>query len=387
MWSDALSVASQRGTIKVALDTSFAGVNTTGVGIYSARLASALEARSHELGIQLCCYGPSCDPWKSSKSSFAMAQEWPLNTHVMLPLRLLRDKPTVTHSTSHIGPLWGPGKLVVTVHDLIFRRYPEDYSPAWLWITRLTLPAILRRAHTVIADSYATKSDIERFYRVRHSKIVVIYPGVDEAYALQRGTGDRSVGRPYVLCLGPWVRRKNLQVVVRAFAQLALQIPDLDLAITGTQPAGMKGYSRKELVDSLPDEIRSRAKLMGYVAREELPRLVANAAALAYPSRWEGFGLPPLEAMSAGVPVIASKTPAVEEVTAGGAYLCDPDNVSEWVEAFRRILLDRGCTERMVEAGLRRSADFTWERCAAQTAQVYHRVARARIARGGKRQV
>ncbi|MGA7731136.1 MAG: glycosyltransferase family 1 protein [Chloroflexia bacterium] len=371
----------------MALDTSFAGVNATGVGLYSARLASALQARSHELGIQLRCYGPSCDSRRSSQSLLTTAQEWPLNTHFALPLRLLRDKPTVTHSTSHIGPLWGPGNLILTVHDLIFRRYPKDYNLPWLWITRLTLPAVLRRSHTIIADSHATKSDIERFYRIQPDKIVVIYPGVDETYTLQRNATSGSSERPYVLCLGPWVRRKNLRVVVRAFEQLALQIPDLDLVITGEQPVGMKGYSPAELVGMLPDEIRSRIKLMGYVAREKLPRLVANAVALAYPSRWEGFGLPPLEAMSAGVPVVASKSPSIEEVTAGAAYLCDPDNVSEWVEAFRRILLDPDRAQRMVELGLRRSADFTWERCAAQTAQVYHQVARARIVRGRRRPV
>jgi glycosyltransferase involved in cell wall biosynthesis len=379
-----LSVADRHQVLKVALDTSFAGVNATGVGLYSARLASALRARSRELRIQLRCYGPSCASRRSINSALAMAQEWPLNTHFGLPLRLLRDKPTITHSTSHIGPLWGPGKLIITVHDLIFRRYPKDYNLPWLWITRLTLPAVLRRSHKIIVDSYATKCDIERFYRIQPGKIVVIYPGVDETYALQRNATERSGARPYVLCLGPWVRRKNLHVVVRAFEQLALQIPDLDLVITGEQPAGMKGYSREDLVGTLPDEIRLRVKFMGYVAREELPRLVANAAALAYPSRWEGFGLPPLEAMSAGVPVVASKTPAVEEVTAGAAYLCEPDNVSEWVEALGRILRDPGCAERMVEAGLRRSADFTWERCAAQTAQVYHRVARARKVRGSR---
>jgi glycosyltransferase involved in cell wall biosynthesis len=385
MWSDALAVASRHQALKVALDTSFAGVNATGVGLYSARLASALQARSQELDIQLRCYGPSCDSRRSTASALAVAQEWPLNTHFLLPLRLLRDKPTVIHSTAHIGPLWGPGKLIVTVHDLIFRRYPEDYSPVWLWITRLALPAVLRRSHMVIADSYATSSDIERFYRIQHDKIVVIYPGVDEAYALQRNATSESSEKPYVLCLGPWVQRKNLQIVVRAFAQLASQIPDLDLVITGKQPAGMKGYSREQLVGILPEEIRSRVKLMGYVAREKLPRLVANAAALAYPSRWEGFGLPPLEAMSAGVPVVASKTPAVEEVTAGAAYLCDPDDAGEWAEALGRIILDPGCTQRMVETGLRRSSDFTWERCAAQTAQVYHKVARARLVRGSRR--
>ena len=311
-------------------------------------------------------------------------QEWPLNTQLALPVRLLRYKPIITHCTSHIGPIWGPGKLVVTVHDLIFRRYPHDYNPFWLFITRITLPTILRRAVAIVADSQATKNDIQHFYGVRTGKIVVIYPGVDEAYTTQRHTMEAQ-SNPYILCLGPWVRRKNLPVVVRAFEQIARQMPDLRLLISGEPSTGMKGYTAEELVGPLPEDIRSRVELLGYVARDDLPHLVGNATLLAYPSRWEGFGLPPLEAMLAGVPVVATRTPVVEEVTAGAADLCNPDNPGEWVKAFYRVVMDKNHAKRMVEAGLRRSAAFTWERCATQTASLYHRVAHKASASGNNR--
>jgi alpha-1,3-rhamnosyl/mannosyltransferase len=295
----------------------------------------------------------------------------------MLPIRLLRNKPNITHSTSHIGPVWGPGKRVVTVHDLIFRRYPQDYNPIWLLITRLTLPAVLRRAAAIIADSHATKRDVERFYGVHPTRIVVVYPGVDRVYPV---AGDLRAGpaarlERYVLCLGPWVRRKNLEVVVRAFGQIAPRIPDLRLVITGEPVAGMQGYTPAQLIGALPADIRSRVQLTGYVARDELLSLLANASALAYPSRWEGFGLPPLEAMSAGVPVLASDTPAVAEATGGAACLCDPDDAQQWARALERVLLDHEHAQRMIEAGRRQSATFTWERCAAQTARVYHHIA------------
>jgi alpha-1,3-rhamnosyl/mannosyltransferase len=270
--------------------------------------------------------------------------------------------------------MWGPGRLIVTVHDLIFRRYPEDYDPVWLALTRLTLPLVLRRSSMVIADSYATRHDIQTYYGLKSKKITVIYPGVDPQYTLgnQELSGDSS---NYILCLGPWVRRKNLEVVIQAFSLLADEMPDLKLVVTGKPSSGMKGYTTEELLGPLSAEVRSRVRLMGYVARSELARLVQEASLLAYSSRWEGFGLPPLEAMSAGVPVVASDTPAVSEVTGGAALLVSPDDRVQWAMAMRRILNETSLRQELIEGGKKRSATFTWEKCARQTADVYHSVA------------
>src|SRR5215203_2744129 len=154
----------QNHTLRVALDTSFTGVNPTGVGLYSRRLAAALSVQRHDLGIDLRCYGAACRLEANPQNLLTLATEWPTYTHLALPLRLLRYKPNIVHATSHIGPLWGPGKLIVTVHDLIFERYPEDYDHVWLALTRITLPLVLRRASKIIADSYATRHDIQTSY-------------------------------------------------------------------------------------------------------------------------------------------------------------------------------------------------------------------------------
>ena len=368
-------------TVRVALDTSYAGTNLTGVGLYSKRLVEELRAHERELGLKMSFYGAAACSGTSGIGPRSLVQEWPTYTHGALPLALLRNRPNVVHSTSHVGPLWGPGKLIVTVHDLIFMRYPEDYNRGWLALALLTLPRVLKRAAAIIADSYATKADIERFFAVPPAKVTVIYPGIDRAYGEveQRGS-DGSLTRTlrqgrYILSLGPWVRRKNLEVVVEAFKRIAPRFPDVQMVITGKPARGMKGYTEESLLGMLPPNTRARVRLPGFVAQRDLYRLVSGATLLAYPSRWEGFGLPPLEAMLAGVPVVASLTPAVEEVTEGAAMLCDADNPHEWAKTLEQLLSDPKTAADLSAAGRKRAAEFSWERCARETAALYHRVA------------
>ena len=379
----ALPYDSGQRSLRVALDTTYAGVNPTGVGLYSARLATELRRQSATSGVDLRCYGPACRADGGRDSLLNTLQEWPTYTHAVLPTRLLGFRPRVVHSTSHIGPLWGPGKSIVTVHDLIFMHFPGDYQRGWLALTRALLPHVLRRATAVIADSHATKKDIEHFFAIMGRKIVVIYPGIDtEANTpkLQTSMSARKwTMSPYILCLGPWVLRKNLPVVVQAFSKLADHLPDLNLVITGERPRGMKGFTEDGLLGLVPDQYRNRVHLTGYVTQAEKQALVANARVLCYPSRLEGFGLPPLEAMAHGTPVLAASSPAVAEVTGGAALTADPDSPEQWAVAVGRLLTDPSLAAQLRASGLRRSAFFTWERCAQQTARLYRRVASRRL--------
>lgn len=373
------SGGAQGAALTVALDTTFAGVNPTGVGLYSRQLHRHIALLAAPRNLRLQCYGPACGDHAHATLS-GLLQELVPYTQGILPLRLLRSRPSIVHSTSHLGPLWGPGKLVVTVHDLIFMRYPADYDLGWLLITRTLLPLVLRRASAVIADSQTTRRDIGHFFKVTPRKIHVVYPGIDEEYRrLMDKKPTIQQEEPYIVCVGPWVRRKNLGVVLRAFSRLIEELPDVRLVITGSMARGMKGPSAEELVGQLPAHVWARVKLAGYLPAGELRALLAGAALLAYPSRFEGFGLPPLEAMAAGVPVVASNTPAVTEVTAGAALLAAPDKPTEWAAAFARILTDPALVATLKEQGLRRSRQFSWEHCARQTIDIYDRIARRTV--------
>lgn len=353
------------------------------MGIYSRRLASYMALEAHSQALTVRCYGPACLEDNVVAGLFNLAQEWPTNTHGLLPLRLLGFRPDVVHATSHIGPLWGPGRLVVTVHDLIFMQRPQDYNPIWLAVTRATLPRVLARALAIIADSQATSRDVERYFGINPAKLHVVYPGIDPLTPGRQGNKQEAalagIGLGptdcYIICLGPWVRRKNLPTVVEAFGRIAEDQPGLHLVITGTHAAGMKGPSPGETVALLPRQAQSRVHLVGFLEREQLYHLVGGAALLAYPSRIEGFGLPPLEAMSLGVPVVTSDAPVLLEVAGGAALNAPAADVEAWATAFRRVLNERGLAERLREMGLARSKRFSWNRCAEETISVYIEVA------------
>jgi alpha-1,3-rhamnosyl/mannosyltransferase len=369
--------------LRVALDTTYAGVNPTGVGVYSRRLAEQLRQAAQTQHLRVHCFGSACSSPSEPPKLWDVLKELPVNTHGVLPTRLMPFRPHVVHATSHIGPVWGPGKLVVTVHDLIFRRHPEDYPRMWLGVTNLLLPPVLRRSVAIIADSHATAEDLYRFYPTTHGKVRVVYPGLDSVADLEpepdrRASLLRELGiaeSRYIMCVGPWSRRKNLPVVLRAFETLAQALPDVSLVVTGRASGGMKGAQPEELIARLRPETQQRIKSLGFVPRVRLYALLSGASLLAYPSRIEGFGLPPLEAMSLGVPVVTSDAPVLREVAGGAALHVPPDEQGAWAAAFRRILTEPALARTLSEQGRARSSLFGWRRCALETIAVYRDVA------------
>lgn len=370
--------------LRVALDTSFAGVNLTGVGKYSRRMAEELNRIAATGRIDLRCFGPSCSSLGAGRPLGGLYQEWPTYTQLFVPLALARCRPDVVHATSHLGPLWGRGRLVVTVHDIIFKRFPSDYNSTWLAITETLLPRVLKRASAVIADSQTTKGDLEQFYPWAGSKIHVIYPGIDEAFrAPVDPKAVTSVRRrfelgdgPYIVCLGPWVRRKNIETVIRAFRLVAEQIPVVKLIVTGKPALGMESANIHAALKSLPLNVRERVVSAGHLPWHDVPPLVKGASALTYPSLFEGFGLPPLEAMAAGVPVVVSDTPVVAEATGDAGLIVSVKDPDAWAAALVQVLTDGREAERLAEKGRARSAQFTWQRCARETLALYYSVAK-----------
>jgi len=304
-------------------------------------------------------------------------------THARLSVEMLASPPDVLFVPSHVLPLIHPGRSVVTVHDLGYQYYPEAHTVTQNLYLRWSTRFNARTARRVVADSQATRQDLMRFYDIPGQKIIVVYPGRDETLApvaesVARAAVRARYGLPgnYLLYVGTLHPRKNLVRLVRAFARLLSAerrpAPDLHLVL-----AGKKGW----LYDEILAEVRrhglgDRVLLTGYVSGADLPVVLSDALAFVYPSLYEGFGLPVLEAMACGAPVICSNVSSLPEVAGEAALLVDPQDTEAIAAALARIVADEGLRRTLVERGFQQIREFSWQRCARETLQVLEAVGR-----------
>ena len=268
-----------------------------------------------------------------------------------LPL-LARDAQLI-YSPANLAPL-ASRRNVVVIHDVAALRHPEWYSTAYVRYQRTLLPRLAKRARLVITVSEFSKKELVDVLGADPGRIAVVPNGVDERFKPQA----RTIGeRPYVLVVGTRIARKN----VGALAESAQRLSALgvDLVHAGSGRAYMRAESEAPVRE------------LGYVPDEDMPKLYANALALAMPSLYEGFGLPCLEAMACGTPVVASNKAALPETTGGAAMLADPD---DFAQALEKVVTDEGHRQGLSRRGIERARPFTWERTAALTDAAIERV-------------
>jgi glycosyltransferase involved in cell wall biosynthesis len=283
-----------------------------------------------------------------------------------------RDGLDVLH-VQYVGPPRHRGARVVTLHDLTFLRFPESFPASQRWRLRWLTPANARRAAVVIAGSEHAKRDIHATYGIPPERIAVIHHAPDPRFrpvrddAVLRRLGIRA---PYVLSVGRLNPRKNLPALLRAFERMRPRLREpVQLVIAG-QPD-----FRADRFDALVGASPWRADVIrtGYVSDEDLPALYSGAALFVFPSLAEGFGLPPLEAMACGTPVICSHASSLPEVVGDAALLVAPDSVEEMAAALLRVLGEPHLRATLARRSLERAARFTWQAAAQQTLDVYRR--------------
>jgi glycosyltransferase involved in cell wall biosynthesis len=272
-------------------------------------------------------------------------------------------------------------RLVLTVHDLAFRLFPDTAPLATRrWLARLE--DALRRASRVIVVSEQTRRDLLGLYPVEPDRVCVVGLGVDpEVFkpappAAVDGARTRfGIGGPYVLCLAGIEPRKNLPALIRAYATLPEALRPVLVLAGPVAPWNPEGWNLlRPVLDDLPSEVRSRIVLTGYVEEEDKVALLSGAEALVFPSLYEGFGLPVVEAMACGVPVLTSNVSALPETAGDAALLVDPLDVQDIAHGIEQILTDEELRERLRKAGPVRAAEFSWEETARRTAEVLHQV-------------
>ncbi len=277
------------------------------------------------------------------------------------------------HATEHLlVPVRG-APSVLTVHDLIYKLFPQHHKKLNYWFLNAAMPLFVRRADHIIAVSEATRRDLIAHYGTPAEKITVVYEAAAGHFQPQSPNRIEAMRRKYslpdrtLITVGTIEPRKNLARLVEALSILRRDDPDLRLVVvgargwlTGSYDAALERFGQREAVIE-----------PGWVSDEDLPAMVAGAAASVTPSLYEGFGLPVLEAMACGVPVACSATSSVGEIAGDAALKFDPENVEAIVEALRRLLGDAGLRSELREKGLRRAAEFSWQRAARETWGVY----------------
>jgi glycosyltransferase involved in cell wall biosynthesis len=268
-------------------------------------------------------------------------------------------------SRFHLDVMFNPGftaplaafcRTVSTFHDLQHKRHPEYFRWFDLPFWRFLLWTAAHRSQKIIAVSEATRTDLLHTYRIPPERVSVIHHGVDPSFFAL----DRSRTEPYLLCVSTLHPHKNLERLVRAFARK--RRPERLVL------AGMRGFQTpavESVIQSL--EMKDRVKITGWLPREELLRLYERAQAFVYPSTFEGFGMPVLEALAAGIPVACSNIAPIKEVAGDAALFFDPLGEEAIAAAVDQILNDKALREKLTQAGPERARPFTWKRAAEQT--------------------
>lgn len=360
----------------------------TGTETYSLHLIRALVAQGKGHRFRLYFNeAPSLDlfPDTSEMRVMPFARLW---THVRLSREMQANPPDVLFVPSHVLPLVHPRRSVVTVHDLGFLHYPEAHTLFQNLYLRWSTRHNARNAARVVADSEATRRDLLCTYGLPNERIVVAYPGLDETLApirdplaLESIRARYGLSRRYLLYVGTLHPRKNLVRLVKAFAALVATVEGRTELAVGDLPdgddrlqlvlAGQRGWLFEEIFKQVRElGLERRVVFTGYMPRADLPALLSGALAFVFPSLYEGFGFPVLEAMACGTPVICSNVSSLPEVGGDAALQVDPLDVEALASAMHQAVSDDGLRTALVARGFEWVRRFSWQRCASQVLQV-----------------
>jgi glycosyltransferase involved in cell wall biosynthesis len=291
--------------------------------------------------------------------------------------RLAREyRIDILHSPANIAPLLYAGKSIVHIHDLCFVVNPQWYSFSFRTLYNLIVPRLAHRATKVITNSNNSKNDLLQYFDLPAEKVSLVYWAVDETFSNRVGVGEPSSlvkglkDENYILYVGSLEPRKNINILIEAFEELRASHPELKtklILIGGESPlfASVRLKAKR---------FRGDVIFKGFVADEELREYYKNAKLVAYPSLYEGFGLPPLEAMISGTPVVTSYSSSIPEVVGHAAIMVDPKDRGQLVSALYRVLTDPSLAAHLRAAGYEQVKKFNWYRVARSVLAVYYEV-------------
>ncbi|MCB8982870.1 MAG: glycosyltransferase family 4 protein [Ardenticatenaceae bacterium] len=311
--------------------------------------------------------------WPTERRSVRILWE-----QLVWPWQAWRQQLDLLHSMAFVTPVLAPCPTIVTIYDLSFLHFPERFPRLQRWYLTSQTGRSCRQARRVITISESSRQDVHQFFGIPLERIAVVYPGVDGRYhplsapEIAAFRQRENLPERFVLHVGTLQPRKNISLLLDAFAQL--KDPDLHLVL-----AGGKGWLFDEIFRRVQTlGLEKRVRFTGYVPDEDLPLWYNAAALFVFPSVYEGFGMPVVEAMACGLPVVASCSSSIPEATGDAGLLFDPHNAVELAERMASVLNDPALSARMRQQGITHAANFSWEQAGRQTAVVYRQAWQAK---------
>ncbi|RMH79345.1 MAG: glycosyltransferase family 1 protein [Acidobacteria bacterium] len=366
-------------SIEILINATFMHDNPTGLGVYTREILEALLERDREVKAVV----PKSYRNSEYKNRFILAPDTitpgkgfknNLLRIMWLQLGLLKaaaGKSALIYSTVPEGLVYTTKniKQIITVHDLLPFRYPEEY-PRIRYYMRFLLPRIIRSSTKVVCISENTKKDLVEYYGIEeHDKLVVIYPGANlkRFSTYEKEEKGATDSEEYVLYVGALRRYKNVLKLIKAIERL--KDFNLKLLIVGDN----RGGYYKELTDYVRNRgIEHLVSFLGYVDDKTLTNLYRGAKAFVFPSLYEGFGLPPLEAMACGCPVIASNTSSIPEACGDAAIYFDPEDIEDMAKKIHLVLYNQNLRSLLIKKGIERAKKFTWEKTAERILNLFY---------------
>lgn len=358
----------------VAIDVTTLRGRISGVGYYTARIVEHLaQSVGEDVSELLLLSNLPVERALPASARLVSGFRFPIRSawmQFLLPLLLRRLRPDIVHYTNYLAPAIPAGPYVVSIHDMSLTRTPGHHTLKKRLLTASLVPRVARGARMVLTPSLAARRDVIEDLRLPEDRVAAIPYAAAEMFhpTAERPTGAR-LNEPYFLFVGTIEPRKNLVRLIDAFAAFAREVTGVNLVL-----AGQRGWKCEEIyARAARPDVAGRTLILDYVREDSLPSLYSHALACVYPSLFEGFGFPVVEAMACGAPVLTSRTTSLGEIGEGAALLVDPLDVGAITDGLRALARDAEMREGLRAKGLVRAASFSWAETGRKTLSAYRR--------------
>jgi len=372
--------------MRIGIDARFFGSVGKGLGRYTQKLVENLEKTDLENRYFIFLRKENWNEYQPKNKNFqkvlADVLWYGFQEQIIFPRLLAKYNLDLVHFPHFNVPIFFKGKFIVTIHDLILLHYPtrraSTLSPFFYFFKkmahRLVIKNALKKSQVIIAVSRYTKNDIEKHFRVPSEKIIVTHEAIDPVQKAPNVSSEKilkkyDIIKPYILYVGNAYPHKNLERLVLVFREIAKKHPHLHLVLVGKED-----YFYRRLKKYVIENFAKGVIFSDFVPDEHLSIVYREALLYVFPSLYEGFGLPPLEAMAKDIPVASSNASCLPEILGEAAVYFDPRGMTEMAEIIEKAIVDGELRKELIEKGRRQIKKYSWEKMAKETLEIYNSV-------------